>query len=268
MKVYYHPDFLKYKHALHPENPERLKAITKNEKTLPPKTYGEEILYLAHTKEHVEHIKSGELIDADTPNNPEMHAIALKSAECAVTAAHNNGFSLARPPGHHAGKNFAMGFCYYNNIAIAARHLKTKVLIIDLDVHHGNGTQDIILGDENLHYIGLHQSPAYPGTGLSSELNCDNYPLNPGTTGKEYLKILTHALDKLKFKPEKVGVSVGFDTYYKELLASLNLNLEDYSKISKLLRQRFGENVFCVLEGGYYVQDLPLMFKKFTENLA
>jgi acetoin utilization deacetylase AcuC-like enzyme len=268
MKVYYHPGFLKYKHPLHPESPERLKVIIKNVKTLPPKNYGEQILSLAHTQGHINHIKSGALIDGDTPNHPGMHLIALKSAECAITAAENNGFSLARPPGHHAGKNFAMGFCYYNNIVIAAKYLKQKVLIIDLDVHHGNGTQDIVLGDENLHYLGLHQSPAYPGTGLTSDLNCDNYPLAPGTTGVEYLKVLKHALDKLTFKPDKVGISIGFDTYHKELLASLNLNLNDYSNISKLLRERFGENIFCVLEGGYYVQDLPLMFEKFTENLA
>ncbi|MBR9679049.1 MAG: histone deacetylase [Nanoarchaeota archaeon] len=265
MKTYYHPDFLKYKHALHSESPERLKGILKKVKTLLPKKYGEEILLLAHTQEHINHIKSGALIDRDTPNNPGMHAIALKSAECAITAAENNGFSLARPPGHHAGPDYAMGFCYYNNIAIAAKYLKKNVLIIDLDVHHGNGTQDIIKNDEKIHYLGLHQNPAYPGTGITSELNYSNYPLQLGTTGKEYLKILTHALDKLKFKPEHVGISIGFDTYYKENLASLNLMLEDYEKIGKLLSERL-ENVFCVLEGGYYIQDLPLMFENFTKH--
>ncbi len=164
-------------------------------------------------------------------------------------------FSLMRPPGHHAGKK-AEGFCFFNNIAIAAAkafsiNKAKKIAIIDIDIHHGNGTQDIFLNDKRVLFVSLHQNPLYPGTGLISENNCLNYPLVAGTSENEYLENLKKAIEKIKeFNPEIIGVSAGFDTYKRDSLGDLKLEVESYEKIAKMIKN-IGKPVFSVLEGGY-----------------
>ncbi|MFN3301854.1 MAG: histone deacetylase, partial [Patescibacteria group bacterium] len=177
-------------------------------------------------------------------------------------------FSLMRPPGHHAGKDFCGGFCYFNNLAIAvAKFLKKdkKVAILDIDCHHGNGTEDIFLGKNNVLYISLHESPLYPGTGLESRFNCLNFPLPPRTQEKEYLQTLEIALEKIsQFKPNLLAISAGFDTYKKDPLTYFGLEIDSYQKIGEKIAQ-LNLPTFSVLEGGYS-QSLPLCLYNFIKN--
>jgi acetoin utilization deacetylase AcuC-like enzyme len=213
----------------------------------------------------VEQVKNGEFLDADTPNSKRMFEYALLSAGAAIQAQEialhkEYAFSLMRPPGHHASRNSAGGFCYFNNIAVAvSKALDTveRVAIIDIDCHHGNGTQDIFLGNKRVLYVSLHQSPLYPGTGLKSEENCLNLPLSPGTGQEEYLTEFKKAIEEVKkFSPRLIAVSAGFDTYKADPLTNLNLEKETYAKISGLI-SALKKPTFSVLEGGYNVFELP-----------
>ncbi|MFW6283661.1 MAG: histone deacetylase family protein, partial [Minisyncoccales bacterium] len=157
--------------------------------------------------------------------------------------------------GHHAGKDYLGGFCYFNNIAEAVAQSNLKTLIIDIDGHHGNGTQDIFEGNEKIFYISLHQTPNYPGTGLSSDKNYLNYPLKRDCGEKIYLETLKKSISEaLKiFSPEQIAVSAGFDTY-KGDLASLGLEKGSYKKIAQIIRktkEKTNSRIFAVLEGGY-----------------
>ncbi|MFN3966935.1 MAG: histone deacetylase, partial [Endomicrobiia bacterium] len=161
----------------------------------------------------------------------------------------------------HATKNQLGGFCYFNNIAIAVKYLLANssvdsVAILDIDCHHGNGTQDIFLGEDKILFVSLHQVPLYPGTGLTSEKNCLNFPLPPGTEEKIYLNTLEKALKEIEnFKPNLIAVSAGFDTYKKDPITNMNLEKISYKKIAELIS---GLKIprFAVLEGGYS-SDLP-----------
>lgn len=188
-----------------------------------------------------------------------MFEYALLSCGAAIKAQElvlnkEFAFSLMRPPGHHAARDSAGGFCYFNNIAVAvSKALDTvkKVAIIDIDCHHGNGTQDIFLGEERVLYISLHQSPLYPGTGLKSIKNCLNFPLPSGTDEEEYLNIFKEAIEEAKnFSPQLIAVSAGFDTYKNDPLTNFNLEKETYTKISNLISS-LKKPAFSVLEGGY-----------------
>ena len=180
-----------------------------------------------------------------------------------MLASKIGGFSLTRPPGHHVGKYgaalgvYTRGFCYLNNIAIAVKESGKKTLILDIDGHHGNGTQEIFLGDENVTYVSVHQSPNYPGTGQKTEANCINYPLQPNVGAEIYLDTLDNALscvDAGKF--EALAVSAGFDTHSCDL-ASLGLVTEDYFEIGKRIAN-LNLPTFFVLEGGYNGQNVGL----------
>ncbi len=197
MVILYSPRCLDYAAAGHPENPERVRAavaqLHKEFHTwvVPAPCTDEDILRV-HTREQLEAVRSGKFDDADTPFFPDIFEIAKLSAGAAVLAAEHAlagrpAFSLMRPPGHHAERNRVMGFCYFNNIAIAvAKTLQSspkiqRVAILDFDCHHGNGTEDIFCGNERVLFVSMHQSPCYPGTGLGADGNCVNYPLAPGT---------------------------------------------------------------------------------------
>lgn len=216
----------------------------------------EEDLLRAHTQRHIEDVKKLRFYDPDSPRYPNIFEYAALSAGAAIQAMKLNGFSLMRPPGHHAGRERVAGFCYFNNIALAVRASGKTTLIVDIDGHHGDGTQAIFLGDPQVIYISLHSFPNYPGTGLRSEQNCYNYPL-PFNCGNEvYLQTLSEALESVNLTGvEQIAVSAGFDTYYKDPLASLGLTTECYKEIGARLRE-LGLPVFVVLEGGYNVEDL------------
>jgi acetoin utilization deacetylase AcuC-like enzyme len=221
-----------------------------------PKPADEEDLLKVHDAEYIWNLKKGLVEDTDTPAYDNIYEFARLSAGAAISAAKINGFSLMRPPGHHTGTNgsalgvYTRGFCYLNNIAIAVKNLDKSTLILDIDGHHGNGTQEIFQDDQKVSYVSLHRTSIYPGTGATSEGNCSNYPL-PGDCGEQrYLETLDKALGKVDLgKVEVVAVSAGFDTY-KGDLASLGLTEKSYWQIGRRIAL-LGKPAFFVLEGGY-----------------
>jgi len=253
----------------HPERPERisrtvetLKAQNKLKLTWDePSPVDDTVILRAHTPRHLEQIQKAFDFDADTPAYPDIAEHARRSVGGALQAlqsarAGKAAFSLLRPPGHHATREKAMGFCYFNSIAIAALEANAagykRVAVFDFDVHHGNGTEDILLDKPGCAFISIHQYPAYPGTGLTNRgNNCFNFPVAPSTPRLEYRSILSSAFDVLKtFKPDMVAVSAGFDAYRQDPLADGMLQAEDFHWLGETIRQ-LNVPAFSVLEGGY-----------------
>jgi acetoin utilization deacetylase AcuC-like enzyme len=252
----------------HIEGPQRVKIAhdilkSKGYLFVEPTPATEDQLLLVHHHEYLWNLKKGMVEDSDTPAYDNIYEYAKLSAGGALLASKINGFSIMRPPGHHAGKYgaalgvYTRGFCYVNNIAIAVKELKKPTLILDIDGHHGNGTQEVFMGDRNVTYLSLHESPNYPGTGNHTEENCINYAFPPNCGGKIYLQTLEKALGALDLgKFEEVAVSVGFDTYMGDL-ASLGLVEADYFEIGKRVA-KLGKPAFFVLEGGYLGEKVGL----------
>jgi acetoin utilization deacetylase AcuC-like enzyme len=221
-----------------------------------PQPASEEDLLKVHDTGYIQLLKQGAVEDADTPAYENIYEYAKLATGAAILAAKINGFSLMRPPGHHVGRYgaalgaYTKGFCYINNIAVAVKHVDKSTLILDIDGHHGNGTQEIFLGDPNVVFISLHRYPHYPGTGAYSEANCLNFPLPADCGEAVYLKTLEEALKKVDMqKIEVVAVSAGFDAYAGDL-ASLGLTEKTYEKIGRVLAA-LNKPTFFVLEGGY-----------------
>lgn len=279
MKIIYSPKCLEYWSPGHPESPDRVGKSAqflkdKGYEFVAPEPCSDNDILLAHDKKLLDSVKSESFLDVDTPAIKGIYEYAKVSAGGAILAAEialngEKSFSLMRPPGHHAGRSFLGGFCYFNNIAIAlAKSLENadNVAILDIDCHHGNGTQDIFLGNSRVLYISLHQSPFYPGTGLRSEFNVLNFPLPAGTGEDIYLEKLDTALTKIKqFKPDLLGISAGFDTYKHGPLTQFGLDLDSYTKIGKKIIA-LNIPMFSVLEGGYS-QDLPQCIDNFLQGL-
>ncbi len=266
MKVIYSEKCLEYRHTGHPESPERVKNAcdflkSQGYEFIEAEPCPERDLLLVHTKGHISAVKNGTAFDIDTPALPKIYEYATLAVGGAIQAAEyaskgEFAFSLMRPPGHHASRNSVGGFCYFNNISIAvSKMLKEKkakrIAIFDIDAHHGNGTQDIFLGNKQVLYVSLHQSPLYPSTGLESRLNCINIPLMSGTNELEYITRLGGALQYIKaFKADMLAISAGFDTYQEETLANLKLETSSYRRIGEKI-SNLGIRCFAVLEGGY-----------------
>ncbi len=270
----------------HPERParisgtvEKLRAQTElSLKWAAPLEVAEESLLRAHSQQQVALVKNpGEAFDGDTPAHPHIYAHACRSVGGALHAlklarAGEAAFSLMRPPGHHATANHAMGFCYLNSIAIAVLEaLATgtkRVAVLDFDVHHGNGTEAILLDHPNAIFCSVHQHPCYPGTGSQDVgSNCFNFPVAPLTPREAYRKTLTKALAKvLKFKPELIGVSAGFDCYARDPLANETLEAEDFHWLGQSLH-KCGVPFFSVLEGGYS-SALPELILAYLKGVA
>jgi acetoin utilization deacetylase AcuC-like enzyme len=276
MKIIFSGKCLEYEQPGHPESPERVfssyELLKENYEIICPQPCSEKDLLLVHSKGLLDNVKSGAFFDLDTPNLAGMYEYARLSAGAAIQAAKlavkQRAFSLMRPPGHHAGKDFLGGFCYFNNMALAITNTlnhANRAAILDIDVHFGNGTADIFLGSPRVLYVSLHQSPLYPGGGLKSEKNCINYPLNPGTEEVVYMKTLKQALQEIKkFHPDILGVSAGFDAYRGEIIANLALDIETYRKIGKMIKE-LGIPSFAVLEGGYS-EDLKFCISEFLKG--
>ncbi len=273
-----------YSRSGHPERPMRISRTLEKlraQTDLPivwtkPSAAPDTSILRAHTPELLASLTQSEDFDADTPAHPGIADYARASAGAALEAmrcAHNGEtvFSLMRPPGHHATRNQIMGFCYLNNIAIAALEaLATgvnRVAIFDFDVHHGNGTEDILLNRDGAAFFSIHQFPAYPGTGRTNVgNNCFNYPVTPALPRAQYREVFSSAFEQLKkFEPDLVGVSAGFDAYAQDPLAQETLEAEDFHWLGQQIR---GLNIptFSLLEGGYS-RDLPDLIFAYLKGL-
>lgn len=230
---------------------------------------------LLHGEGHLDSVRLGTFADADTPFFPRIADIALISLSGALSAADASlagepSFSLMRPPGHHAGKDRVAGFCYLNNLALAVARLQKskpglKAGIVDIDVHHGDGTQSLMLGRENTAFLSLHQFPLYPGTGFESRANCRNVPLEAGTGGDKWLSAFMPAFEELLgTKPDVLAVSAGFDAYKGDPIAGLKLDRATFKRIGALLAATKLPR-FATLEGGYS-EDLPLLVESFLDG--
>jgi acetoin utilization deacetylase AcuC-like enzyme len=287
MKIFTDERCTGYHRRGHPERPARITRTLEmlRQQTELPLTWGQPVpateaaLLRAHTPEHLARLRVAEDFDADTPFHENIADYARLSSGGAIAAmetalAGETAVNLMRPPGHHATRTQAMGFCYLNSVAIAVLEAQARgvhrVAVFDFDVHHGNGTEDILLYHPGTAFFSIHQHPCYPGTGAANVGdNCFNYPVAPGTPRDQYRKTLACAMeDLMRFKPELIGVSAGFDAYARDPLADGTLEAEDFGWLGATLRA-VGVPMFHVLEGGYSV-DLPglvLTYLKGIEGL-
>ena len=265
----------------HIEGPQRVKGAhdileSKGREFVEPSPADDWELLGIHDADYLFNVKKGLVEDSDTPAYNNIYEFARLSAGSALLASKINGFSLMRPPGHHVGRNgaalgaYTRGFCYLNNIAIAVKESGKHTLILDIDGHHGNGTQEIFQGDPKVSYVSLHQSPNYPGTGNFTEGNCINFALPGDLGGKRYLETLDKALSMVDLaKFEAVAVSAGFDTHQGDL-ATLGLVEQDYFEIGKKVAQ-LKKPAFFVLEGGYVGEkvglDIDSLLRGYEGNL-
>ena len=286
----------------HPEQIARVSVIEDNFKKLnnknllwkKPSKVSDEILLTTHNTDYINMVKSSfpkkgfSSLDGDTIISPGSKNATLDAVGSIITAIDGvenkefkNAFCPVRPPGHHAEKNKAMGFCIFNNVAVGANYLikkykYKKIAIVDWDVHASNGTADIFYDNEKVLLISTHQYPYYPGTGSEKEKgkfnNILNIPLPAGTSSEEYLNAFERVLKKLEeFKPEFILISAGFDAHKDDPLAQLNLNTEDYYTITlRLLKasKRFCTGkVVSILEGGYDLRALQDSTKRHVDAL-
>jgi len=280
----------------HPERPERIEVIRSGLKSagywekaqlLDATQLPDDVLFNIHTPEYIYYLRSiskrGGQIDADTYTTPSSFKLAINAAMGAIAVAEDvwekndslngnhylKGFALTRPPGHHATADMGMGFCLLNNISLVAEYLKQKenanrLAIVDLDLHHGNGTQQIFWERNDVFYISTHQYPWYPGTGNLDEIGSGkgegynaNFPLPPGTGDSGFITIMEEFIIPILdyYQPEMILVSFGFDTHWRDPLGQLQLTGAGYGKLIKSLSDWADDNcsgkITLLLEGGY-----------------
>ncbi len=286
----------------HPEKIDRVTVVIDNFKKLDnkkliwkkPNKFENSFLIKTHTSNYIDQVnksfpkKGYNFLDGDTivsPGSKDASKDAVGSIITAIDGVQNkefkNAFCAVRPPGHHAEKEKAMGFCIFNNVAVGANYLIEKykynrIAIIDFDVHHGNGTQDIFYDNEKVLFISTHQYPYYPGSGSEKEKgnfnNVLNIPLEAGTSAEKYLNAYENVLNKVReFKPEFLLFSAGFDAHIDDPLAQLQLSSEDFYKITKrtleISKPFCNGNVVSILEGGYDLKALQESTKRHVDAL-
>ncbi|MDC3184944.1 histone deacetylase family protein [Candidatus Pelagibacter sp.] len=270
----------------HPERPDRVSCIIKNLKKISKDKiawekssyFDKDLLNITHTRNYIQEVEGAfplkglHFLDGDTiispgSKNASFDAVGsiIKAIDLVQNKKNKNAFCAVRPPGHHAEKNKAMGFCIFNNVAVGAKYLLKKyklkkIAIIDFDVHHGNGTQDIFYDNDKVLYISTHQYPFYPGSGSSNEKgkfnNILNIPLMAGTSSEEYLNAYERVLNKLaEFKPDFILFSAGFDAHKDDPLAQFQLTSKDFYTLTKrtleISKNLCHGKVVSILEGGY-----------------
>jgi acetoin utilization deacetylase AcuC-like enzyme len=304
--VVYDDTFLLHDHPGHPENAARLRAITDRLATdpllhglsaSPAPDADPDALLAVHTDQHLMNVEraargGGGWLDGDTYCTARSYDVALRAAGAAMRATEMvmqgtspSAFALVRPPGHHATPSQAMGFCLFNNAAVAARsgqrlHGAAKVAIVDIDVHHGNGTQDVFYEDPSVLYCSLHQWPLYPGTGRAQDTgqgrgegSTVNVPLPPGTDGERWMhafeSLLVPALEQ--HHPDLIVVSAGYDAHAADPLAGLRLSTDTYAQVASRLASLAGElcggRTVWVLEGGYDLDALAASVSATLQSL-
>jgi len=302
MKVGYVYDevYLKHETGYHPENAQRLEAIMahleetrliEQLKPIKPRPATVEELTYVHQASYVSRIqdaavRGGGWLDADTVMSPDSYDAALyavggviEATDAVISSQVNSAFALVRPPGHHATAMAAMGFCLFNNIAIAARHaLKKhkieKVAIIDFDVHHGNGTQEAFYGSPQVLYVSAHQYPHYPGTGTIGETGSGpaagskvNIPLPSGSGDGEYRQVFEQIIMPVtrRFRPELILVSAGYDPHWKDRLAMMEVSTTGFAEMARFIKNLADElcegKIVLTLEGGYNLKALATSVK-------
>ena len=284
MIILHDPQCADYGSSIRPEQPPRatksvvhLRAAHPEWEWRLPAIATEDVLLAVHTPAHLGRLQGPPDFDVDTPYFEGIYDHARRAVGAALAAMnlalvqHEKAFALMRPPGHHATAGQAMGFCYLNQIALAAVAARTRgaqrVAVWDFDAHHGNGTEAILDGREGFLFCSIHQFPGYPGTGTRNTANCRNYPIAPHTPRADHMAELARSWDAIVgFKPDLVLVSAGFDAYVGDPIATMTLEAEDFAELGRWLHLA-DFPVAGVLEGGYSLE-LPQLLDAFLSAWA
>ena len=274
MEILFHSKFLQHNLGSFAEGPYRIEAFPSRIKDTD--SAGERYITLVHSQEHLQRVRAACMnhqVMAEVALSPESYEAACTAVGLTVQAAEQNAFAVVRPPGHHAKVSRADGFCLFNNLAVQKLVSEgRKVFILDIDGHHGDGTQQIFYRSDRVLYCSIHQQYAYPGTGHVHETGEGpgrdytlNFPLPAGSGDRELLYSMDTAMERAEeFKPEVVGVSAGFDGYKEDRLLDLNYSLDGYYQVGNRLGRRF-DRIFAVLEGGYHA-DIPQCVDQFIRG--